>query len=243
MLGKNIYSYRKKLGLSQEQLAEKIEVSRQTISNWELGETQPNPDQLKLLSFCFSVSVDELIGNTHSFNRRTYGYEYVSKTKIKGLPLVHINLGLGHDLRKAKGVIAIGNMAKGIIALGGISLGIFSLGGLSCGLISMGGLALGLLLAIGGLSVGSVSVGGIAIGFFAIGGLALGIYSIGGCSLAKRIAVGEYAFGHIAIGNHVNGEIEILANTFSPKEIEKIIREVYPNIWSFLVYILAHVKW
>ena len=42
-LGNNIQTLRKKKGLSQEKLAEKINVTRQTISNWELGETAPNP--------------------------------------------------------------------------------------------------------------------------------------------------------------------------------------------------------
>ena len=62
-LGQNIYELRKKKGLSQEQLGEKIDVTRQTISNWELGETSPNPEQLKLLSKTLDVSVDDLIDN------------------------------------------------------------------------------------------------------------------------------------------------------------------------------------
>lgn len=62
-IGKNILKYRKKNGLSQEDLGEKVNVTRQTISNWELDETSPNPEQLKLLSKVFKVSVDELIDN------------------------------------------------------------------------------------------------------------------------------------------------------------------------------------
>ena len=62
-LGDNIQKLRKNLKLSQEQLAEKIDVTRQTISNWELGETSPNPEQLKLLSKALGVSIDELLGN------------------------------------------------------------------------------------------------------------------------------------------------------------------------------------
>lgn len=62
-LGENILRLRKKQGLSQEQLGEKIDVTRQTISNWELGETSPNPEQLKLLSKVLMVSVDELLDN------------------------------------------------------------------------------------------------------------------------------------------------------------------------------------
>ena len=62
-LGEKILELRKKNGLSQEQLGEKINVTRQTISNWELGETSPNPEQLKLLSKELNVSIDELLDN------------------------------------------------------------------------------------------------------------------------------------------------------------------------------------
>ena len=62
-LNKNIYNLRKERGFSQEYMAEKINVSRQAISNWELGETSPNPEQLKLLSKALNVSVDELLNN------------------------------------------------------------------------------------------------------------------------------------------------------------------------------------
>lgn len=62
-LGNNILKLRKDCKLSQEQLAEKVDVTRQTISNWELGETSPNPEQLKLLSKALNVSIDELLNN------------------------------------------------------------------------------------------------------------------------------------------------------------------------------------
>ena len=61
-LNENILKFRKERGFSQETLAEKVDVSRQTISNWELGETSPNPDQLISLSNAFEVSVDVLLG-------------------------------------------------------------------------------------------------------------------------------------------------------------------------------------
>lgn len=41
----------------------KVNVTRQTISNWELNETTPNPEQLKLLSKALNVSIDELLDN------------------------------------------------------------------------------------------------------------------------------------------------------------------------------------
>jgi len=63
LAGDRIRELRKKKGLSQEQLGEKVNVTRQTISNWELNETTPNPEQLKLLSSVLNVSIDELLDN------------------------------------------------------------------------------------------------------------------------------------------------------------------------------------
>ena len=62
-LGNKILQLRKKNGLSQEQLGEAVDVTRQTISNWELGETTPNPEQLKSLSKALNISIDELLNN------------------------------------------------------------------------------------------------------------------------------------------------------------------------------------
>ncbi|CAM3731334.1 helix-turn-helix transcriptional regulator [Erysipelothrix urinaevulpis] len=59
---KNVYELRKKSGLTQEDLAERMEVSRQTISNWETGVAQPTLDKAIEISELFSVSIDELIG-------------------------------------------------------------------------------------------------------------------------------------------------------------------------------------
>lgn len=63
MLGENILRLRKEANLSQEALGDIIGVTRQTISNWELEETAPNPEQLKLLSKAFNVSIDDLLNN------------------------------------------------------------------------------------------------------------------------------------------------------------------------------------
>ena len=60
MLSEKIYTLRRKSGLSQEQLAEKIGVSRQSISKWEGGLSTPELDKLKALSECFQVTMDEL---------------------------------------------------------------------------------------------------------------------------------------------------------------------------------------
>lgn len=67
-LGDNILKLRKQQGLSQEELGELVNVTRQTISNWELNETSPNPEQLKLLSKALNISIDDLINNEISKN-------------------------------------------------------------------------------------------------------------------------------------------------------------------------------
>ena len=60
-LGNNLFNARKKSGLSQEEVAEKLGVSRQTISKWELDETLPDICQSKKLSNLYKLSLDELI--------------------------------------------------------------------------------------------------------------------------------------------------------------------------------------
>ena len=57
-----ILSLRTKNGLSQDELAEKVFITRQAVSRWENGETGPNPDTLKLLSALFDVSINTLLG-------------------------------------------------------------------------------------------------------------------------------------------------------------------------------------
>lgn len=54
---------REKHNLTQEQLAERLMVTRQAVSRWETGETQPNTDTLKLLSKEFDVSINTLLGS------------------------------------------------------------------------------------------------------------------------------------------------------------------------------------
>ena len=54
---------REKNSLTQEQLAERVCVTRQAVSRWETGETQPNTDTLKLLSREFDVSINTLLGS------------------------------------------------------------------------------------------------------------------------------------------------------------------------------------
>lgn len=59
-LGEKIYKYRKQAGLSQEELAFKLNVTRQSVSLWETDQTTPTLESLKILSDVFAVSLDDL---------------------------------------------------------------------------------------------------------------------------------------------------------------------------------------
>ena len=66
-INEKILLLRKKEGLSQEKLAEKLDVTRQTVSNWEVGQTTPDILQAKELSRIFNISLDDLTENKLEF--------------------------------------------------------------------------------------------------------------------------------------------------------------------------------
>lgn len=68
MLSDQISALRRAKGLSQEQLAEQVGVSRQAVSKWETGQAIPELPKLLALSACLGVSLDELTGGTEHRN-------------------------------------------------------------------------------------------------------------------------------------------------------------------------------
>ena len=60
-LNEKIFQHRKRLGLSQEELANKLGVTRQSVSKWELGDSQPDLDMIVKLAKLFEVSTDYLL--------------------------------------------------------------------------------------------------------------------------------------------------------------------------------------
>jgi transcriptional regulator with XRE-family HTH domain len=251
-----LQTLRKSRGMSQENLADEVGVSRQAVSKWELGVSLPDMDKLIALSGLFGVSIDYLVkdcvsepcGRASAADTAGYAYpirrgyfpmfildyEYKSKRTLFGLPLVHINLGYG--LKKAKGIIAVGTLARGLISFGWLSFGIISVGALSAGLVGLGALTFGLLLAAGGAAVGAVAFGGLAIGVVTIGGCAVGVFSFGGYASGSHIAVGGYAKGNIAIGRIVRGVYTIKTQTddlasIPASQVRALIDKVYPNLW------------
>jgi len=68
-LSENLYSLRKKRGLSQEEFAEKIHISRQAVSKWERGEAYPDTENLIEIASFYGVTLDELV-NAEEINER-----------------------------------------------------------------------------------------------------------------------------------------------------------------------------
>ena len=70
-IGKRIMTLRKKAGMSQEDLASKLNVSRQSISKWESGQSLPDVEKIALISKIFNVSTDSLIHGTEMPSRHS----------------------------------------------------------------------------------------------------------------------------------------------------------------------------
>lgn len=202
-----LYQLRKGRGISQEELAHTVGVSRQAVQKWEAGASTPDLNNLSALADYFVVSLDYLVRGIEPEKPaapspqqaviqnyyRGWRYEYRSRRTLLGLPLVHINLR-DRGLCRAKGIIAIGNVATGFLAIGGFSAGLLSIGGLGVGLLTLGGLSVG-IAAAGGLAAGLLlALGGCAVSqSVAIGGAAVGQYAAGGAALGSTLAIGQDA--------------------------------------------------
>lgn len=123
------------------------------------------------------------------------GRRYRSATTIFGRPLVHIAIGPyeNESYGRARGIIAIGDIASGWLAIGGVAWGLIAVGGMAFGAVGLGGMAFA-LLAIGGGAVGGAAVGGGAVGGLTFGGGTIGLVAQGGG------AYGYYARGDGAAG-------------------------------------------
>ena len=73
-LGKNIIKIRKENNLTQDELAEKYFVTRQTISNWEIGKSYPDLETLVKLSNDFNISLDRLLKDDYKIVKNINNY-------------------------------------------------------------------------------------------------------------------------------------------------------------------------
>lgn len=242
---------RKSRGWSQEELGERLGVTRQTVSKWELGATTPEMEKLVEMSELFGLSVDELVKGGGALNEmksepfpntakksRFVNGEYKSAKTWQGVPLVHINLK-----GKAKGVVAVGLIAKGFVSVGLLSIGLLSVGVLALGLIAIGGALAAGGFATAAVAAGVVACGGVSVGVFSFGGASFGWLSVGGASIGKYtfggyasgdIAIGGTANGIIALGEKANGEL-VFNGAVPADEFRAAIESRLPDTPKFIV--------
>ena len=181
---------RRRAGWSQEQLADRLGVTRQSVSKWEGGAVVPELGKLVALADLFGVTLDDLVreerelpepGTPETLSseradrleqkldalagdyRRSWGpyFQYTSKTRVWGLPLVSVRFG--RDRHPSENTLAVG-----VIAVGNFSVGVVSVGLISAGVFSLGMIAFG-LLALGMVSIGYAALGVSAVGVCAAG--------------------------------------------------------------------------
>lgn len=214
-LPERLAACRRAVNLTQEQVAERLNVSRQAVSRWESGAARPATERLIQLSSLYGCTLESLCGLAQSDGARAattvpegapgpalpprpgaWHYERVSSRTLGGLPLWHINVGPG---RTARGVFALGLRARGVVAVGLLAQGVVAAGAVSLGAVALGALTLG-GIALGAVAVGLIALGAIAVGALAIGALALGDYAVGALALGRFAALGDHARADVALG-------------------------------------------
>lgn len=96
-IANRLVELRKKHNLSQEELAEKLGVSRQAISKWERGEASPDTDNLIELAKIYNVSIDELLGTSTSKNTNDNEEKNDTKTKTSSIHISNEGLHIIDD--------------------------------------------------------------------------------------------------------------------------------------------------
>ncbi|MGT2929108.1 helix-turn-helix domain-containing protein [Streptococcus dentasini] len=121
MISETILLLRKKLGYSQETLAEKVGVSRQTLSKWELGESLPDIISSSRLAEIFDISLDELVNGDDSFfagkpkeGKYIFGTVTVGE---KGQIVIPVRARKIFDIKKGDSLMVLGDINQGLALL------------------------------------------------------------------------------------------------------------------------------
>ncbi|EHJ52688.1 helix-turn-helix domain-containing protein [Streptococcus macacae] len=121
MISETILLLRKKLGYSQEKLAEKVGVSRQTLSKWELGESLPDIVSSNHLAEIFGISLDELVnGDESPFAGKAKEGKYIFGTVTvgeKGQIVIPAQARKLFDIKKGDNLMVLGDINQGLALL------------------------------------------------------------------------------------------------------------------------------
>lgn len=128
-LGETIRYYREKVGLSQEGLAEKVGVSRQSVSKWELNEATPEVGKLVTLAKTFGITTDELLSGERSEGRpaEQMGEDRTSEAQRSGDPLGNKGSLIERMIRKYGWIagIYLALEGLGVALVGGVARFVF----------------------------------------------------------------------------------------------------------------------
>jgi transcriptional regulator with XRE-family HTH domain len=240
-LGNKISKLRKENNYTQEQLADVLGVSRQSISKWESNIAYPETEKLIRLSELFDCTLDYLLkeyeespfsaDHQHMTHEMKF-HERKSTKSLWGLPLWHIG-------KNANGIIAVGMKAHGVIAIGlkatgFISISVLSAGLLSYGLLSFGVLALGFFFA-GSFSVGIFAASAISFGIISLGAICIGDFSVGALAIGKYAAIGDHARAMIALGDtQATGSLFQKTGDLSAQELLTVKQLLDANVPAYL---------
>ena len=120
MFSDNLTELRKLHNMSQEELAEKIGVSRQTLSKYETGESLPDIEKCRMLADVFGVSIDDLISysrdNSMGLNVPPKGKHIFGMVKVgdKGQIVIPAKARKVFDIRPGDNLIVLGDEGQGI---------------------------------------------------------------------------------------------------------------------------------
>ncbi|MBQ9942006.1 MAG: helix-turn-helix transcriptional regulator [Christensenellaceae bacterium] len=122
MIGENILKLRRRMGLSQEGVAEKVGVSRQTVAKWEGGASQPDVEKCAALARLFGVSMDDLVNYSEEQEgmpiplrgKHMFGVLTVGE---KGQIVIPVKARRIFDIKPGDQLVLLGDEASGLAIL------------------------------------------------------------------------------------------------------------------------------
>ena len=115
-----LYQLRKQKGFSQEELANRLNVSRQTVSKWEVGDSTPDMEKLIAISDLFDVSLDKLVMGKEDEEKPP------ATTKSEFVTVLNEKVLTSNNKKKVKSVLKIiGSIAAAILLIDVISMIIY----------------------------------------------------------------------------------------------------------------------
>ncbi len=256
-LGNKLSKLRKENNITQEQLAEMLGVSRQSVSKWESDIAFPETEKLIRLSDIYNCTLDYLLkensaetepalspvdahsdGLTIHIGLGSFIFDKKSAKTLFGLPLWHI---CTDPKKTAKGIFALGFRAKGIVSAGFLSMGVISFGMLSLGALALGMASLG-IVAAGAFSAGIIAFGAICFGLLSVGAVAIGEFSVGALARGHYFALGDDAKAMVAVGkSFADGSVYKFLGESNPAVLHHALRklgEIVPWMYRWIVPLL-----